>query len=338
MVLSGCQSTMMTSPKSNPFACQSIPRELDKVTLPTYRVEPPDVLSIDILQQVPDVHYGLHEGDVVLLTVLGTLPEEPIAGLFRIEAGGCLSLGYGYDRVVIAGLTIDQAQQAIASHLRQYLREPEVSLSLREATGIQRISGEHMVGPDGTVTLGVYGSVCVVGMTLAEVQMAIKSHLSQYFVDPEVSVTVYSYNSKVYYVVTQGGGLGDGLVRLPYTGNETVLDAISQINGLSHVSSTRMWIARPGNTCDGESRLLPVDWNAITQNGDVSTNYQLLPGDRLFIAHNRLAAFDGALARVTTPLERVFGVTLLGTTTTARLSGKVLQKTTSNALIVPVTP
>ena len=307
-----------------------VPRELDKVTLPAYRVEPPDILSIDVLQQVPDEYYRLHDGDSVMLTVLGTLPDEPIAGVYPIEPGGIIRLGFGYGIVPVTGLTVQEANQAIESHLRNFLRQPTISLSLREASGIQRISGEHVVGPDGTVTLGVYGSVSVVGLTLEEVQMAIKQHLSSTFASPEVSVTVYSFNSKVYYVITQGGGLGDGLVRLPFTGNETVLDAISQINGLSHVSSTRMWVARPSR-CEGESTILPIDWTAITQAGDVSTNYQLLPGDRLYIAHNRLVAFDGALAKFTSPFERIFGVTLLGTTTSARLSGKVLQKTTANS-------
>ena len=56
---------------------------------------------------------------------------------------------------------------------------------------------------------------------------------------------VVAYNSKVYYIITQGAGLGDSVRRLPVTGNETVLDAISQIGGLSQVSSKNIWIARP---------------------------------------------------------------------------------------------
>ena len=44
---------------------------------------------------------------------------------------------------------------------------------------------------------------------------------------------MFAYNSKVYYVITEGAGAGDLVARLPITGNETVLDAISQINGLS---------------------------------------------------------------------------------------------------------
>ena len=308
-----------------------MPKELDKATLPAYRIEPPDILSIDVVQQVSESDYLLHSADTVMLTVTGTLPEEPIVGIYPIEAGGVIQLGFSYGTIEIAGMTVAQATKALDAHLRTVLKNPCVTLNIRNVAGVQRISGEHLVGSDGTVTLGRYGSVSVVGQTLLEAQQSIADSLTPHFNAPEVSISVYSFNSKVYYVITQGGGLGDGLARLPHTGNETVLDAISQINGLSQVSSTRIWVARPGKDYCGENQILPVDWLGITQRGEVETNYQLLPGDRLYIAHDRLVAFDGALGKLTAPFERIFGFTLLGTTTAARLSGRVLHKTTSNA-------
>ncbi len=306
------------------------PRELEKAILPAYRIEPPDILSIDVVQQVSQADYLLHSGDSVMLTVSNTIPEEPIAGEFLIEAGGVIQLGFSYGSIEVAGMTVREAQNAIQMHLKNIVRDPRASISLRNVAGIQRISGEHMVGPDGTVTLGRYGSVSVVGQTLQEAQQTLILFLAPHFNCPEVSLSVYAFNSKVYYVITQGAGLGDSLVRLPYTGNETVLDAISQINGLSQVSSTKIWIARPAQVASHENQVLPVDWMGITQRGEVLTNYQLFPGDRLYIAQDRLIAFDGALGKLTAPIERVFGFTLLGTTTASRLSGKVLNKTTGN--------
>jgi protein involved in polysaccharide export with SLBB domain len=301
-----------------------VPRELDKATSPLYRIEPPDILLIDVVQQIAQSSYTLQMGDTVALTVLGTFPEEPIVGEYPVEAGGIIRLGYAYGSVEVAGRTVDEAIQLVSDHLRQQLREPQVSMSLRTVANMQRISGEHLVGPDGTVTLGQYGSVPVVGLTLDEARMAISDHLSSSFVDPQVSVTVYAFNSKSYYIVTQGAATGDSLVRLPYTGNETVMDALSQINGLSYVSSSRMWIARPQHNGQ-QNQILPIDWEAMTQRAEVETNYQLLPGDRLYIAQDRLVAFDGAIAKLTSPFERVFGFTLLGTGTVSRLSGKVLR-------------
>lgn len=325
-VVSGCQVMQPHSaalPLCDTPIDLTVPRELDKVTLPTYRVEPPDILSIDVMQQVSQETYALQSGDVIALTVLGTYPDEPIAGEYPIEAGGVVELGYGYGSVEIAGRTVAQAAELIETHLRTQLRDPQVSLSLRMVGSMQQISGEHIVSSDGTITLGQYGSVTIVGLTLDETRNAIAEHLSEFFTNPQVSVSVFSFNSKGYYVITQGGGLGDSLVRLPYTGNETVLDALSQINGTSYVSSSQMWLARPSRE-SGHSTQLPIDWEAITQRADVTTNYQLLPGDRIYIAHNKWVAFDTKLAKFTSPLERVLGFTLLGTGTASRLSGKVL--------------
>ena len=124
-----------------------------------------------------------------------------------------------------------------------------------------------------------------------------------------------SYNSKVYYVVTQGAGLGDSVHRLPVTGSETVLDAISNVGGLSQVSSKKMWIARPAPHQFGCQQILPIDWDGIAQGARTETNYQLLPGDRLFIAEDELLTFTNAVSKVTAPIERIAGIASLGSST-----------------------
>ena len=90
------------------------------------------------------------------------------------------------------------------------------------------------------------------------------------------------------------------------------------------MSSKRIWIARPGQGSDGCDQIYPVDWPSITQCGAVATNYQVLPGDRIYVAEDRLVAFDNHLAKLISPFERMMGFTLLGTQTATRLSGKVL--------------
>src|SRR5208283_2594700 len=132
------------------------------------------------------------------------------------------------------------------------------------------------------------------------------------------------YNSKVYYIVTQGAGFGDGVYRFPVTGNETVLDAISQINGLQRVSSKRIWVARPTDA-PGCMQRLDVNWEDITANANACSNYQILPGDRVFVAEDSLIAADTALAKIIAPMERVMGFSILGVGTVTRFSGHVLE-------------
>jgi polysaccharide export outer membrane protein len=112
-----------------------------------------------------------------------------------------------------------------------------------------------------------------------------------------------------------GGGYGQQITRLPCTGNETVLDAIAQVNGLSQVSSKRVWIARPNPDVAGRPEILCVNWPAITAAGVATTNYQILPYDRIYVQADDLIATDNLLAKLIAPINRVLGVTLLGAST-----------------------
>jgi len=304
-----------------------IPKELSKVALPPYTVEPPDILVIEAINIVPKQPYVLRSGDVmsVFVPATQTEPNDPITGGYPIQPGGLVNLGPYYGTVRVAGMQVEEAQAAIKQYLEaNHLKEASVSASLLEMAGKQQIAGQHLVGPDGSITLGSYGSVPVVGLTLAQVKHVVEQHLRNFLEDPEVSVDVYAYNSKVYYVVTEGAGTGDGVYKFPITGNDTVLDAMANINGTTEVSSKRIWVARPSP--DGtEEQILPVDWRGVSAMGTAGTNYQIMPGDRIFVAEDCLVAYDTHLAKVLAPMERAAGFILLQTGLATRLSGKVLK-------------
>jgi polysaccharide export outer membrane protein len=187
------------------------------------------------------------------------------------------------------------------------------------------ISGQHLVRPDGTISLGIYGSAFVGGMTLDQARESIAAQLRTRIneVDTRVlNVDVLAYNSKFYYVITDGGGYGEQVYRLPVTGSETVLDAIGQINGLPPVASKKhIWLARrvPG---DHQQKVLPVDWIAIAQHGSTETNYQILPGDRIYVRAQKLIKIDSGLAKFLSPIDRLLGTTLLGSSVVNSISNR----------------
>ena len=275
--LVGCTSTQHTRDPDHPAfgvdrippVYHSMPRELQKVVLPEYTIEPPDVLAIEGIHIVPKPPYKLRTLDVVSIEVPEALPGSPIGGLYPVEPGGGVNLGVPYGTVRISGLTVEEAQEKIREHLKAELEEPEVSVALTQLASAQQIIGQFLVAPDGTITLGSYGNVSVVGKTVGDAKRAVETHLSQFLDEPEVSLNVFAYNSKSYYVIVQGAGLGDGVFKQPVTGNETVLDAISNIQGLEQVSSKKIWIARPTNDTT-RTQILPVDWYAITERAHTS--------------------------------------------------------------------
>lgn len=353
LAFSGCATTAELNDELARVTYSGIPRELDKATLPSYRVEPPDILLIEAVNNIRTESIPIRVGDKLLIRLASpapvelTLQQDPtislstaeqmqlqyeleqeirnkfLDGEFLVQPDGMVHLGPVYGNVTVEGATIDQARQEIVRHLQTYLRDdegnpaglrdPRVTVSLPELSGKQIITGEHLVRPDGAVSLGVYGSIHVTGMTLDEVKLVVERHLSQFIHRPEVSVDVLAYNSKSVYVITDGGGYGETVNKIPVTGNETVLDAISAIEGLSAVSSKRIWVARPAPAGTDKAQVMDVHWKAITQEGITTTNYQLFPGDRVYIQADKLIHTDNFIAKVLAPAERILGFTLLGT-------------------------
>jgi polysaccharide export outer membrane protein len=300
------------------------PRELEKVTHPEYMIEPPDELLLDAIRVVPLPPYHIAVLDQLYIQSTRSLPDEPIGGTYQVEPEGIVRLGPNIGSVYIVDMTVDQAARAIEQHLKRLIRDPaQVTVSLAQSRAMQQIRGPHLVKADGTVNLGLYGSVRVAGMTVPQARAAIEAHLSQYLLRPEVSVDIAGYNSKVYYVVTDGGGAGEQVARLPSTGNETVLDAVAQIGGLPTIASKkRIWVSRPAPAGSCTPQLLPVDWCAVTRGADTSTNYQLLPGDRVYVMADPLVTTDTVLGRIIAPIERVFGITLLGNSVGRAVAGR----------------
>jgi polysaccharide export outer membrane protein len=291
------------------------PSELCMTSLPTYVVEAPDILLIEAIKLVPKPPYRIEPLDVLQIVVVGTLLGQDIQGQFAVDPDGFVDLGPAYGRVHVAGQSLDDATKTIDLFLRRILRSPEVSVVLAATFGQQQVAGEHLIGPDGTINLGTYGSLYVAGMTVAEVKDAVEQHLSKSLLDPVVGVEVFAFQSKNYYIISQGAGLGDGVTRVPITGNETVLDALAQVNGLSRLASKKIWIARPVPNGRGCDQVLPVNYEDITAGANTATNFQILPGDRVFIAEDKFIALDSAITKITAPFERLFGFSLLGSQT-----------------------
>jgi polysaccharide biosynthesis/export protein len=198
--------------------------------------------------------------------------------------------------------------------------------------GPQPIDGTHLVGPDGTVNLGIWGTVSVAGLTTEQAREAVRRHVFEVMrthpqadlkfsqVDDAskllVALDVATYNSKKYYVITDGAGFGEQIYPFPIQGHETVLDALGNINGLPAVGSkAHIWVARRTPHCNQPEQILPVDYVGLTQHAITATNYQILPGDRIYVRADGVMRVDGTMQKWFTPVERVLGLGLLGSST-----------------------
>ena len=181
---------------------------------------------------------------------------------------------------------------------------------------VQPISGPFQVRLDGTVGLGFWGNVPVAGLTMDQAAEAIRQHLVANPVlnakkeSIVVILDVLAYNSKRYYILFDGGGFGEQVVSFPVTGSETVLDAIANVGGLADVASKRnIWVARRTPHPGQMWQILPVDWVGLSQHGITVTNYQILPGDRIYVKAQKLVTIDRTTDSPWS--SRIFGTTRL---------------------------
>lgn len=158
------------------------------------------------------------------------------------------------------------------------------------------LAGAHLVRPDGTIGLGRYGSVRIAGLGDGKAVRVVSDHLAKAMGVTVVNLRlgVVEVNSKSYYVCfVDSGTATSSVLRQPLTGTETVQDAfkIGKSSGLitSFDSNYRVWIARPASRNGiGPEQILTVDLSDIARDGKTDTNYQLSPGDRVYISKRML--------------------------------------------------
>lgn len=143
-----------------------------------------------------------------------------------------------------------------------------------------RLPGDQPVLPDGTVSLGKYGRLNVAGKTLDDIEEMVKGQVASVVRDVgPITVRLITRQSKVYYVVGEVNAPG----AYPLNGRETVLDALLQAGGLNDKASRQNIILSRPTPPESCRIVLPVCYKEITQLGDTTTNYQLKPGDRVFV-------------------------------------------------------
>jgi protein involved in polysaccharide export with SLBB domain len=224
---------------------------------------------------------------------LRAIPQTALTGLLVLLAGcsfgpgGLTVLPSGHRLLPEARELRWQMPPAVPRELDKaplppYVVEPGDVLLIQPADfdSPLRLPGDQAVLPDGTVSLGRYGSLVAAGKTVEQIQAEVRALLEAQMreVGPIV-VRVVVRASKVFYVLGEVNAPG----AFPLTGRETVLDALLIAGGLNDRSSRRnIILSRPSHPGDCPT-VLPVCYDRIVQLGDTATNYQLAPGDRLFV-------------------------------------------------------
>jgi polysaccharide biosynthesis/export protein len=134
--------------------------------------------------------------------------------------------------------------------------------------------------PDGKIDLGEYGRVLVAGKPIEEVEAHVQAVIQAKTPNAgPINVRLVGRNSVVFYVLGQVNEPG----AYPLQGRETVLDALIAAHGVNAKASRNNIILSRPTSPDGCRIVLPVCYRQIVQLGDTTTNYQIQPGDRIYV-------------------------------------------------------
>jgi len=216
-----------------------------------------------------------------------------IASFVLLSAAGCSTLGINisppHNRLT------EQVEAVLSQSPRRAVLSRELDMSVLVSHYLQpgdvlliepvkldseiRFPADQKVLADGTIDLSGFGRLVVSGMTLESAE----NQIERMIVDAGQKATQINVRllEPVHRIYVLGEVASPG--SYPFIGNETVLDGILAAGGLTtQANPCKVILARP--TPPPSCRVaLPICYREITQLGDTTTNYQLQPGDRIFV-------------------------------------------------------
>ena len=138
------------------------------------------------------------------------------------------------------------------------------------------------VRPDGMITTPLISDLVAAGKTPAQLADDIRSALSKYIDNPQVSVMVESFQGTFAQSVRIVGAT-EKPAALPYRANMTLLDAMIEVGGLSqYAAGNRARLIRHDRNT-GKQVEYDLKIARLLKKGDISANVRLEPGDVIII-------------------------------------------------------
>ncbi|MDO5787465.1 MAG: polysaccharide biosynthesis/export family protein [Phascolarctobacterium sp.] len=143
----------------------------------------------------------------------------------------------------------------------------------------------YIVRPDGRLSMPLIGDVDVTGKTVSQVQKEITDRLSEYIVDPMVTINITKLGTTRVYVL--GEVKRQGMYELEKSHN--LLDALAKAEGFTEASAKKkVFVIRRGE----KDAFMKVNINALLTKGDTSKNITLQEGDCVYLSSNGKIIFQ----------------------------------------------
>jgi polysaccharide export outer membrane protein len=144
----------------------------------------------------------------------------------------------------------------------------------------------------GIITYPLIGDIQVAGRSVSEFRKALKERLSEYIVDPQVSVRVAGVQSQK--VIVLGEVSSPGI--FPYDQNLSIIDIIAKAGGVTDDAKTeKIVLIRRGH-----DKLVTESYNMkeALGKGNVSAGEWVRNGDILYVPSTTLARVSGFMSKI----------------------------------------
>lgn len=142
------------------------------------------------------------------------------------------------------------------------------------------VSTSAIVRPDGMISIPLVEDLSVSAKTPTQVAREVEKELSKYIKDPIVSINIGGFIGPYQEQVRVIGEASEPQ-GLPYSEDMTLLDLMIAVGGLTEFADGNMAIL--ARVVDGEQRQYTVRIEDLVQDGDLSANIDILPGDIIII-------------------------------------------------------
>lgn len=155
------------------------------------------------------------------------------------------------------------------------------------------------INTSGKITYPLVGDIQAGGMSIFQFRDRIRDGLSEYIVDPQVSVNVIAIQSQKVYVIGEVTRPGVFTLDTP----KNVIEAISQAGGFTtDAKETSVMVIR-GNRDNPE--LIKLDIKSALKDGNITQNIQLQSGDVVYVPATFIvdvSRFSVYLRNILTPI------------------------------------
>jgi len=134
------------------------------------------------------------------------------------------------------------------------------------------------ISPGGFITVPGFGTFNVAGKTTREIAELINNAAADHAHAKPIDVRVDVYASRFYQVFGEARETG----RLPFTGRETVLNAVANAGFTDREWPATVYLFRPASARQ-RSHTVTIDMRPVCTTGDFRSNYLIEEGDVLFV-------------------------------------------------------